>query len=315
MRFAPIVVLLVTAACTNGNDKKAGTPAPAPETTTATTERAKGPAATPPKAPAGPQITEFAAVSIEGLPDTERQTFVQIVNDEICPCDCPKSWAACLQKDTKCRPAVILAEWLIGELAEGVPGDVLAEQLTNEIGAFTGMPKKPTTTGYATKGAKSGKHTIVEFADFECAHCKMAAPVMKTLVQKRPDVTFVYKHFPLSLHPNAVPAAEAAEAAGAQGKFWEMHDAIFATQNMLDDALFEGHAKALGLDVKKWQAARASFPIKDRVAQSRKEGEALGVEATPTFFINGREFNLMRTEAAFETRLKMEDARASSSCR
>lgn len=260
--------------------------------------------------------TEYPAVSLEGLGDVEQQIFSQIVSEEICPCDCPKTFGACLQEGTRCGPAVTLAEWLVTELQQGVPGEILADQVAKEIaGGFSAKPKQVDIQGYAHKGASKPKFVIVEYADFECPHCKMASSVVDALVKRHPgEVEVVFKHFPLSMHTMAKKAAAAAEAAGLQGKFWEMHDAIFATQGMLDDALLEGHAKALGLDVKRFNKDRKSKKILDKVARSRAEGERIGIEATPTFLINGRPFNLMRTREAFEARLKMERGRAAGRC-
>ncbi|MCP4502822.1 MAG: thioredoxin domain-containing protein [Deltaproteobacteria bacterium] len=260
--------------------------------------------------------TDFPAVDLSGLGEMERMAFAQIVNEEICPCSCPKSFGACLQKDTKCAPAVLMGNWIAKQLREGVPGEVLAEQVTREVAAgFGAKPKKIFTSGYASKGAAKPKHTIVEFADFECAHCRAAGAMVDRLVKDHKDVKVVFKHFPLSFHQMAMPAAIATEAAAEQGRFWEMHNAVFATQNMLDENLLMGHAKALGLDVRRFEKDIKSPSLAAKVQASRAEGEKLGIESTPTFFINGRPFNLMRTIDAFELRFAMEDARATSSCK
>jgi|GEM_PF-1122198 len=257
----------------------------------------------------------FPTVDLRGLGEAEKMAFSQIVNDEICPCSCPKSFAACLQKDTKCQPAVILANWIADELRRGTPGEMLAEQVTNEIASGYGAKKKTiATAGYATKGAKKPRYQLVEFADFECGHCRAASAMVDRLVKEKKDLQVVFKHFPLSFHAMATPAAVAAEAAGEQGKFWEMHDALFATQNMLDENLISGHAKALGLDARRFEQDIKSPHLAAKVQASRQEGEALGVQSTPSFYINGRPFNLMRTPQAFAARFAMEDARATARC-
>jgi protein-disulfide isomerase len=300
-------------ACTNGQDSTRPQPPPA----TAASAPTSAPIEAAPRAPvAATALDSFPAVSLDGLGPAEKAAFAMIVNEEICPCDCPKSFGACLQADSKCRPAVILAEWLAGQLAEGVGPEILAEQIAGEVSGFSSAPKSPKLEGYAKKGAATGKHVVVEYADFECAHCKMAVPVVDDLARSLAgSVTFYFKHFPLSFHVMAKPAAEACEAAGMQGKFWEMHDAVFATQSMLDDELLKGHAKAIGLDYARWEKDRATEAVKERVNASRLEGETFGIEATPTFFVNGRPFNLMRTPDAFQARFAMEDARGAASCR
>lgn len=301
--FASVVVAAALA-CSNGNGTKPPKPQPS------------SPGEPTAFRPSGAALTTFPAVDTSGLGQEEKSTFSRIANEEICPCDCPKSFAACLQAGTRCEPAVLLGNWMADQLREGIAPDALAEQVTQEIaGGFASKPKPVETAGYASKGAANAPFTIVEYADFECPHCKVASMVVDQLVKANPGkVRVVYKHFPLTFHAMAKRAAAAAEAAGKQGRFWEMHDAIFATQTMLDEDLLLGHAKALGLDVERFQKDWNDPATAQKVEASRSEGEALGVDATPAFFVNGRPFHLMRTPDAFSLRLQMEDARASSSC-
>jgi protein-disulfide isomerase len=301
-----LIVLTAVAAlgCSNGNGTKPKPPQPASD---------PAPAKARPPATA---LTSFPTVDLGGLGKAERDAFAAMVNEELCPCDCPKSFGACLQEGSRCEPAILLGNWLAAQLRDGVGADVLAEQITEEVGAgFAAKPKEINLSGYASKGDMNAPWTIVEFADFECPHCRLAAEVLDQMVKKHPGkIRVVYKHFPLTFHAMARRAAAASEAAGKQGRFWEMHDAIFATQTMIDDDLLLGHAKALGLDVKRFETDWNDAAMAAKVEASRKEGEALGVEATPAIFVNGRPFNLMRTIEAFELRLKMESARASASC-
>jgi 2-hydroxychromene-2-carboxylate isomerase len=255
------------------------------------------------------------AVDAAVLDPAQRAAFDRILADEVCPCDCPKSLGQCLQTGTKCRTAVLLGQWLVDSLADGVPVDSLTEALAKEIGAgISGPPKKPALTGYATKGAARPKTVIVEYADFECAHCRAAAAVVDEFVKKHPDVQVVFKHLPLSFHAMATKAAIAAEAAGRQGRFWPMHDAIFATQDFLSDDLLLGHAKAIGLDVARFQKDLADPELAKRVEQSRAEGQAFGFAATPSFLVDGRPYHLFRSLDGFELRLRLEAARSTSTC-
>lgn len=261
-------------------------------------------------------LRTFPAVDLEGLEPAALDGFRAIANEEICPCECPRSFGGCLQAGTRCEPAVLLGNWLADQLRNGAAPEQLAEQVTQEIaGGYAVRPKDLLLDGYATKGDPDAPYTIVEYADFECPHCKMASSVVSQLVQANPGkVRVVYKHFPLSFHVMAKVAAAATEAAGLQGRFWEMHDAIFATQNMLDEDLIRGHAKAIGLDVGRFERDWKDPAVIAKVDASRQEGEALGITATPAFFINGRPFQLMRTPEAFSLRLQMEEARTTSSC-
>lgn len=304
----PLIVAALLAGCTNGNGAMPAKPQAAPASPSSS--------GSPVLKPQGSALTDFPAVDLSGLGAEERQTFARIANEEICPCDCPKTFGACLQAGTRCEPAVILGNWLADQLRQGAPPDALAQAVAQEIaGGFASQPKTIETQGFATKGSANAPITIVEYADFECPHCKVASAVVDHVVKANPSkVRVVYKHFPLSFHPMAKRAAAAAEAAGNQGRFWEMHDAIFATQNMLDDDLIRGHAKAIGLDVARFEKDWNDAATAAKVEASRREGQSLGVEGTPAFFINGRPFHLARTPDAFALRLSMEEARASSSC-
>lgn len=256
------------------------------------------------------------AVDTHSLDPVQKAAFDKILAEEVCPCDCPKSLGQCLQEGTQCKPAVMLAEWAIQSFEDGVSPESVAEALAKEItSGFTAPPKTIVTNGYQSKGANKPKVTIVEYADFECTHCRAASPVIEELVKKRPDVKVVYKHFPLSFHVNARKAAIAAEAAANQGKFWQMHAALFATQDLLSDELILGHAKGLGLDVERFKRDLVDPAVIKRVDDSRAEGAALGIDATPAFFVDGRPYFLHRSVDGFELRMRMDAARATSSCR
>jgi protein-disulfide isomerase len=260
-------------------------------------------------------LAQQLAIDPSGLDPARRAAFDRLLAEEVCPCDCPKTLGQCLQEGTKCKPAILLGEWAIKSLEEGIPADSVAEALAREVtSGFTAPARTPVTAGFATKGASKPKHVIVEYADFECGHCRAASAIVDQLVKKRSDVQVVFKHFPLSFHAMAKKAAIAAEAAGRQNKFWPMHDALFATQDILSDELILGHAKALGLDVARFQKDLADPALAKRVDESRNEGVAFGIDATPAFFVDGRPYFLHRSVEGFELRLRMDEARASSSC-
>lgn len=151
----------------------------------------------------------------------------------------------------------------------------------------------PTHT--ATKGAKGAKVKVVEFADFECPYCSQAAASVKELEKKYGDkVEFAYRHFPLkSIHPNAQRAAEYSQCALAQGKFWEMHDAMYgiggAPKSALDEESLKASSQQAGLDITKMDACLSSGQGAADVAKDTEKAMELGVGGTPTFFINGRQ--------------------------
>jgi protein-disulfide isomerase len=131
----------------------------------------------------------------------------------------------------------------------------------------------------------------VEFADFECPHCGATRPILDELF-KRYDgqIRFVFKNFPLSIHQYAEKAARAAIAAYKQDKFWEMEVALFDNQQNLEPSNVEQLAKSIGLDMPRFLKDRDSEAVADFVSRDRKQGEHLEIAATPSIFINGRQF-------------------------
>lgn len=139
-------------------------------------------------------------------------------------------------------------------------------------------------------GRRDAKVTIVEFSDYQCPACGAAHPIIKEVIKEYGDkILFVYRHFPIvTAHPRAIDAAQTAEAAGEQGKYWEYHDLLFANQEKLEDEDLLGYAKKLNLDLSKFKDSWKSGKFKDKVTTDMNEGGKFGVTATPTFFINGQ---------------------------
>jgi protein-disulfide isomerase len=129
---------------------------------------------------------------------------------------------------------------------------------------------------------------VVEFADFECPACKTVQPTIDTLIKTYKDkVQFAYRYFPLAQHPRAVPAAHAAEAAAMQGKFWEMDSLLYQNQGNLSEETFVKLATELKLDIDTFNKDRNSDTVKRKVSDDLAAGNQLGVNATPTFYVNG----------------------------
>lgn len=139
------------------------------------------------------------------------------------------------------------------------------------------------------QGPATASITLVEYGDYECPYCGQAYPVVKELQRRMGKrLRFVFRNFPLStMHPHAEHAAEAAETAGAHGKFWEMHDALYENQDALDDGDLVEYAVAVGLDATKFTNEMAKDAHAARVREDFMSGVRSGVNGTPTFFING----------------------------
>lgn len=140
-----------------------------------------------------------------------------------------------------------------------------------------------------TIGSERAPVTLLEYGDFECPNCKQAAPAVKLLLERFSEqVRFVYRHFPLeTLHPHALRAAEAAECAAAQGRFWPMHDLLFVNQDHLQGKHLRRYAEQLTLDMARYDAEMGDEVYLQRVREHIKGGRKSHLRSTPGFFVNG----------------------------
>ena len=153
-------------------------------------------------------------------------------------------------------------------------------------------PKTIDVSDAPMKGNPKARITLVEFADYECPHCKRFQPVLHQILDEFPnDVRVYFKHYPLPQHTNARLAAEGAVAAQKQGKFWQFQDKLWEHQDELSPAEIEKVAKEAGLDVAEVPPGpRPPKPVKAKVQKDRNDGSAIGLQATPTLYIDGREY-------------------------
>jgi protein-disulfide isomerase len=147
----------------------------------------------------------------------------------------------------------------------------------------------PVTSIDHTLGPAHAPVTVVEYGDFECPTCKQAAPSLKLLLQHFPEqVRLVFRHFPLEeVHPHALRAAEVAEVAAAQGKFWQMHDLLFEHQLHLKPAQLRSYAEQLNLDMARYTAELDDEIYRQRIREHIDSGRRSGVRGTPGIFLNG----------------------------
>jgi protein-disulfide isomerase len=158
------------------------------------------------------------------------------------------------------------------------------------IDVQTGILTPPVSVEDHHLGPLTAPVSLVEFGDYECPFCGQAHPIVKEVKQRLGDsLCFVFRHFPLSqIHPHAERAAEAAEAAGAQGQFWPMHDLLFQHQNALGDEHLVRYATTLRLDVDRFARDLAQGTYAAKIREHIRSGIWSGVNGTPTFFINGQ---------------------------
>jgi protein-disulfide isomerase len=186
------------------------------------------------------------------------------------------------------------------------------EQLKKEMNVEVTL--KPPRVEVAAEGPSRGPTTapvtIVEFSDFECPYCSKAEEtVQKVMKAYDGKVRLVYRDFPLPFHPQAQKAAEAAQCAGDQGKYWEMHEKLFANQQALQPVALKGYAKDLKLDQSKFDQCLDSGDKAKVVDANRKAGEKVGVTGTPAFFVNGYLLTGAQPFEEFKTLIDAELAR------
>jgi protein-disulfide isomerase len=150
------------------------------------------------------------------------------------------------------------------------------------------------------RGPDSAPATLVEYFDYECPHCQAMYPMLEKLFVAYSDhMRFVVRHFPVvSSHPQAMDAALAAEAAGRQGKFWEMHERLFENPDKLEPDDLLAHARALRLDLKRFEDDMSDDTLRRRIEEQKRHGIRSGVNGTPTLFLNGQRYDGERTVEA-----------------
>lgn len=178
---------------------------------------------------------------------------------------------------------------VIAALTIGVIGFIIF----NSASATQSYDPAIISRGGVATGSATPKVTLTEFSDFFCPACREVNPIVDQIIQKDGDrVKFVYRHFPLPQHPLAFKAAQAAEAANLQGKFWVYRDKLFEIQDSINESSFEQVAKDLSLDVNKFKADRDSDAVIKKVQQDEADAKKLNLPGTPSFFLDGEKLEL-----------------------
>lgn len=241
--------------------------------------------------------TELPGVDTKGLTPQQSKIAFAAMREEGCTCGCQMKVAECRVKDPACSYSRAISALTVKEAHTGKD----LKQLRAAIAAANIAPKPPRlledpvtidTNGAPVKGPADAKITVVEFSDFQCPYCSVAVAQANAILEMYPkDVKLIFKQFPLDTHPQAHLAAEAALAANAQGKFWPMHDRLFANARKINRDNLLLWAKEIGLDTTRFTAELTSGKYKSAVDKDFAEGERLGVQGTPSFFLNGKKYN------------------------
>ena len=183
-----------------------------------------------------------------------------------------------------------LLAWAVFRVIRRLPAEVRARQIAETVEDLLDLSEDVDPDRDHIRGSNEAPVTLVEYGDYECPYCGRAEPIVRELLDSfGDDVRYVWRHLPLNdVHPNAQMAAEAAEAAAAQGAFWEMNDLLLRHQDALTDDDLTRYARELNLDVERFWEELRRRRYADRVAEDVASADASGVAGTPTFFINGR---------------------------
>lgn len=235
-------------------------------------------------------IRDLPQVDTSALDDFAKGIWIDMINELLSPCGEPVSVARCISEERNCKRCVPAARYVARLVNDGYSRDELRDIYRIRYGEDTKVSRL-TIGDSPMRGSPMAPVTLYEFSDFQCPHCKLAAPELKKVVEESDGkVRLVFKHYPLPMHPKAREAAKAAVAADKQGKFWEMHDLLFENQAELQRADFNDYAKKLGLDMKRFKADMQSKETEKKIESDIAEGEAAGVDSTPSIFVNDRRF-------------------------
>ncbi len=277
---------------------------------TVVTERSPSPAAGEGEASLPIKSSDMPAEIFAGMTDAQKYAAMRVMNDNTCDCGCPHdSLAGCAKQDPHCpvAPAKIKHAAALAKAGKSA-AEIQAEM-------FGGPPKgaaaraqaqdsevsKVPIDGSPSHGKPTALVTMVEISDYQCPFCANANQTVEELQKQYGDkLRLVMKQNPLPMHPDANSASLAALAAGEQGKYWQMHQRLFANQKALDAQSLEKHAREIGLDLASWKKALANPKLQEKIRNDQALAASLGATGTPAFFINGRRLSGAQPIATFK---------------
>jgi protein-disulfide isomerase len=243
------------------------------------------------KDPAVTPDVSIPEVETSALTPREKKEWGSYVSEFLSPCaDVPVSIAQCVQEKRACSRCLPAAKFVLKGVRDGQSREQLEKSYHNRFDAD--RIKNVAIDGSPTKGPESAPITIIEFADFECPFCAIMAPQLdKAFDDRKGQIRFVFKFFPLASHPHGEACARAGIAAYNQGKFWEMHHQMFANREHLEQSDLDAYAKESGIELNKFHADLQSPATTERIERDKKLADSLQVKGTPTIYINGRDYS------------------------
>ncbi|HTP32344.1 MAG TPA: thioredoxin domain-containing protein [Candidatus Acidoferrales bacterium] len=242
--------------------------------------------------------TTLNGVELAGLTPARKAIALKAMRMMGCSCGCDMKVAECRVKDPSCSYSKGLAASIVDSVRAGKSETDAIEAAKATKWAHRPEPKllddpvQIPTQGAPATGPANARITLVEFSDFQCPYCSKAAVQIAAILKAYPkDVKLIFKQYPLDSHPQAQICAQGALAAHQQGKFWQLHDLMFANRSKLSRQAILLWAQTTGVDMKRFTADLDSPAIKKAVARDVADGDKAGVEGTPTVFIDGQRYN------------------------
>jgi protein-disulfide isomerase len=233
--------------------------------------------------------TPMPGIELGNLQGDKTQLFYKLVGSLKSPCGKAHSLRTSFASDTSCKRAPFAVRYVVALLEDEASEKIVRDEYAKKY-EKAATPVKLDVSKAPRSGNEDARIKLIEFFDYECSHCQQFKPMMeKVLADKGEQATAYFMMFPIeSNHPNARGAAQAALAANLQGKFKEMHDKLFEMTPRISRDQIIGFAKGMGLDMAKFEKDYAE--VSSLVSSDQKQGEAAGVDSTPTLFFNDRKY-------------------------
>ena len=244
-------------------------------------------------------VENLPGVDFSGMSPVKTRALLRLLRSHDCACGCGMKVAECRVKDSQCSWSKGLAAAMADAIRAGKDENeaLAAAQASKwakgpEPAKLLEDPVTIPTAGSPVRGPADAVLPLVEFSDFQCPYCLLAVAKLNAVLDAYPGkIQLIFKQFPLDMHSQAALAAAAAIAAHRQGKFWPMHDGLFAQRRELSRPSILAVARTAGLDMQRFEADLDSAETKKTIARDMEDGERAGVEGTPSVFINGRKYN------------------------
>jgi protein-disulfide isomerase len=254
---------------------------------------APAPATPPATAPSGDALSGIPGMDFSALPPAAKRELSTVLSDEFCYCGCPHTLGQCLKGHTTCKHARRMTRIAAQQAIAGVPATEIIVGLSEYYAAFRAPRQKLEVDPRMCMGDAKAPVVLVEFSDFECPYCGKARPILEAFAKKNASkVRFCNVPYPLPMHANAVPAGQAVLWARDQGKFWEMHDALFENAQGLSQAKIIEVANKLGLKGAELQKALQAGTYAKELEKYKGLGNAANIRGTPSLFFNGRFYDI-----------------------